>query len=87
VLLNRLPLSHVQETEPQSSQCFYVCREDRQESHPLVSQVRLVVVSVMSVLVQHGLVGQVDPHRSNNCTADEYEGLLSQVDVKFTANI
>lgn len=63
VLLNRLPLSPVQETEPQSSRCFYVCPEDHQESHPLVSQVRLVLLSVMSFLVQGSLLGQRHPHR------------------------
>lgn len=63
VLLNRLPLSPVQETEPQSSRCFYVCPEDHQESHPLVSQVRLVLLSVMSFLVQGSLRGQRHPHR------------------------
>lgn len=64
VLLNRLPLSHVQEIEPQSSRYFYVCPEDHQESHPPASQVRLVLVSIMSVLVQRSLLGQMHPHRS-----------------------
>lgn len=64
VLLNRLPLSHVQETELQSSPYFYVCPEDHQESHPLVSQVRLELVSVMSLLVQCSLLSQMHPHTS-----------------------
>lgn len=68
VLLNRLPSSHVLEIEPQSSRYFYVCPEDHQEFHPPVSQVRLVLVSVMSVLVQNSLLGQIHPHKSKIMT-------------------
>lgn len=52
VLLNQLPLSLVQETKQRSLLYFYVCQEDRQESHPLGNQVRRTQVIAEALILK-----------------------------------